>query len=78
MVIHTYAKIWYAYVKEQRRFCLTLIHGENIILILRLLLKDLTKSLTEVKSSDLSIMHDTNVMPKRKLSYDWLKTHTTE
>ena len=29
MVIHPYAKIWYAYVKEQSQ-----IHGENIILIL--------------------------------------------
>ena len=31
MVIHLYAKISYAYVKEQRHQ----IHGENIILILR-------------------------------------------
>ena len=28
-------KIWYAYVKEQRRSRQTLFHGENIILILR-------------------------------------------
>ena len=45
---------------------------------LRSLLKDLTKSLIEVKSGDLSIMHDYNVMPRRKLSSDWLNTHVTE
>ena len=36
------------------------------------------KSLTKVKSGDLSIMHDNNVMPRRKLSSDWLKTCVTE
>ena len=35
---------------------------------LRSLLKNLTKSHTEVKSGDLSIMHDSNVMPRPKLS----------
>ena len=45
---------------------------------LRSLLKDLTKTHTKVKSDDLSIMHDNNVMPRRKLSPDWLNTHVTE
>ena len=42
----------------------TLIHS------LRLLLKDLTKLHAKVKSGDLSIMHDNNVMPRLKLSSD--------
>ena len=37
-----------------------------------------TKGHTKVKSGDLSIMHDNNVMPMRKLSPDWLNTHVTE
>ena len=41
-------------------------------------LKDLTKSHIKVKSGDLSIMHDHNVMPRGKLSSDWLSTHVTE
>ena len=40
-------------------------------------LKDQTKSLTKVKSCDLSIMHDNNVMLRHKLSFDWLKTYMT-
>ena len=51
---------------------------DPLIHSLRSLLKDLTKSLTNVKSGDLSIMQDKNVMPRRKLSSDWLKTHVTE
>ena len=51
---------------------------DSLIHSLRSLLKDLTKSLTNVKSGDLSIMQDKNVMPRRKLSSDWLKTHVTE
>ena len=39
IVIHPYAKIRYAYVKEQLRSYKTRIHGENIILILRLKVK---------------------------------------
>ena len=42
------------------------------------LLKDLTKPHTKVKSGDLSIMHNSNVMPRRKLSSDWLNTHVME
>ena len=34
-VIHPFARIWYAYVKEQKRFCQTQINGDNIILKLR-------------------------------------------
>ena len=44
MVIHPYAKIWYAYVKEQRRSCQTQMHGENIILKLRSKVKVIQKS----------------------------------
>ena len=33
---------------------------------------------TEVKSGDLSIMHDSNDMPRRKLPSEWLNTHVTE
>ena len=36
------------------------------------------KSLTKVKSGDLSILHDNNVMPTRKLSLDWFKTNVTK
>ena len=36
------------------------------------------KPYTKVKSGDLSIMFDNNVLPRRKLSSDWLKTHVTE
>ena len=32
----------------------------------------------KVKSGDLSIMHDRNVMPRCKLSFDWLNSHVTE
>ena len=51
----------------------------NLIKIrsLRSLLKDLTKPHIIVKSGDLSIMHDSNVMPRCKLSSDWLNTHVT-
>ena len=45
---------------------------------LRSLLKNLTKSHTEVKSGDLSIMHDSNVMPRPKLSSDGLFRLVTE
>ena len=31
----------------------------------------------KVKSGDLSIMHDRNVMPRHKLSSDWINTHVT-
>ena len=41
------------------------------------LLKDVKKPHTKVKSSDLSIMRDNNVMPRHKLSSDWLETHVT-
>ena len=41
-------------------------------------LKDLTKPHTKVKSCDLSIMHDNNVMLRPKLSSDWLNTHLTK
>ena len=51
---------------------------DPLIRSLRLLLKDLTKPHTKVKSGDLSIMHDNNVMPRGKLSSDWLKTNVTE
>ena len=44
----------------------------------RSLLKDLKKSNIKIKSGDLSIMHEHNVMPRRKLSSDWLNTHVTE
>ena len=43
-----------------------------------MLLKDLTKPHTKAKSGDLSIMHDNNVMPRCKLSSDWLKTLVAE
>ena len=42
------------------------------------LLKDPTKPHTKVKSSDLSTMHDNNVVPRRKLSSDCINTHVTE
>ena len=45
------------------------------IISLRSLLKDPTKPRIKVISGDLSIMHDHIVMPKRKLSSDWLNTH---
>ena len=45
---------------------------DPLIRSLRSLLKDLTKSLTKVKSGDLSIL------TRRKLSFDWLLTHVTE
>ena len=47
----------------------------NLIKIrsLRSLLKDLTKSHIKVKSGE-----NHNVMPRRKLSSDWLNTHVTE
>ena len=32
----------------------------------------------KVKSGDLSIMHDHIVMPRLKLSSDWLNTHVTK
>ena len=40
--------------------------------------KDLTKSDTKVKIGDLSTMPDNNVLPRRKLSPDKLKTRMTE
>ena len=40
--------------------------------------KDQTKPHTKVKSCDLYIMHDDNVMLRRKLSSDWLNTYVTE
>ena len=39
---------------------------------------NITKPYTKFKSSDLSIMHNNNVVPRRKLSSDWLNTHMTE
>ena len=50
----------------------------NFIFSLRSLLKHLTKPHTKIKSGDLSIMHNSNVLPRRKLSSHWLKTHVTE
>ena len=56
------------------------VYKQNIIKIrsLRSLLKDLTKPHIKVKSGDLSFMHDHNVMPRHKLSFDWLNSHVTE
>ena len=51
---------------------------DPLVLSLRLLQKDLTKPYTKVKSGDLSIIHDHNVMLRHKLSSDWLNTHVTE
>ena len=44
----------------------------------RLLLKELMKPHIKVKSGELFIMHDHIVMPRRKLSSDWLNTHVTK
>ena len=44
MVIHPYAKIWCAYVKEQRQSCQSQIHGENIISILMSKVKIIQRS----------------------------------
>ena len=52
----------------------------NLIKIrsLRSLLKDLMKPHIKVKYGDLSIMHDHIVMPRHKLSADWLNTNVTK
>ena len=57
---------------------INLIKSVPLIRSLRSLLKDLTKSLTKVISGDLSIIKENNVMPRRKPSFDWLKTHVTK
>ena len=44
MVILPYAKIWYAYIKEQRRSCQTKILGEIVIFILRSKVKVILRS----------------------------------
>ena len=51
---------------------------DPLVRSLKSLLMDLTKPHTKFKSGDLSIMHDNNVMPRRKLSSDWLSTHVNE
>ena len=45
-----------------------LIKINSLICSLRSLLKDLKNPHSKVKSGDLSIMHDSNVMPRRKSS----------
>ena len=51
---------------------------DPLIRSLTSLQKDLTKPHIKVKSGDLSIMHDHIVMPRRKLSSDWLNTYVTK
>ena len=44
---------------------------DHLIRSRRALLKVLMKPHARVNSGDLSIMHDNNVMPRRKLSSNW-------
>ena len=66
------------YTMFKDTICGNLIKIDPMICSFRSLLKDLTKSHTKVKFGDLSIMHDNNVMLRRKLSFDWLKIDVNE
>ena len=52
--------------------------SDPLISSLKLLQNDLSKPQAKVKSGDLSIMHDDNIMLRCKLSSDWLEIHVTE
>ena len=66
----------------RRSGCTQCVHDliiiDHLIRSLRLILKDLKKSLTNVKSGDFSIMHNNNVIPRYKMFPDWPQTHGTE
>ena len=65
MVIHLYAKIWYACAKKQRRSCRTQIHGESINLILRSRVKVIQRSWMDT-TNRFMVIHSNKLWPEHK------------